>query len=399
MKVALVHDWLTGMRGGERCLEIFCELFPGADLFTLVHHKGSVSPTIEGRRVQTSFLQRVPGLAKRYRFALPLMPMAIESFDLTPYDLVLSSSHCVAKGAITRPDAVHLAYMHTPMRYIWDLWPQYFPASGKIKRALALPALTRLRMWDVSSATRVDEFAANSRFIQKRIKKFYGRESRVIHPPIETAFWQAAEYVGGDAYLMVSALVPSKGIELAVEAFNASGNRLQVVGVGPLMKKLRAMAGPNIELLGWIGAQELRDRYARCRAFVHTAIEDFGMAPLEAQAVGAPVVALGIGGSLETVVPINRPWDGSVDHTASLPPTGVFYYERSLPALNDAIETFERERDRFAPEQSRAFAARFDRQHFVDGIQDWVEAALRGARGQSQRVETIHPQSSAQQDA
>lgn len=387
MNVALVHDWLTGMRGGEKCLEVFCELFPEADLLTLLHIPGSVSPTIERHRIIPSLLQRLPGSFRWYRYYLPLMPTAIEALDLSAYDLVLSSSHCVAKGVITRPDALHVSYVHAPMRYVWDLWPQYFPPRGLLGR-LAIPlVLNYLRTWDSVSAHRVDHFMANSQFVARRIAKYYRREATVIHPPVDTAFFTPGR-TRSDYYLMVTALVPYKGVALAIEAFNALHRPLKIIGSGPLARKLRALAGSHIEFLGWRSNEELRQYYAACRAVVFPGQEDFGIVPLEANAAGRPVIALGQGGALETVVPANA----AQEPTALFPgggapysPTGVFFYQRSPEALRAAVQFFETHEALFCPETLRQHALQFDRAVFKQRIGEFLTMALTAHQGVAQR--------------
>jgi glycosyltransferase involved in cell wall biosynthesis len=371
MKTALVQDWLTGMRGGEKCLEVLCELFPDSDLFTIVHAPGSVSSVIENRQIITSFIQRLPASTRRYRSYLPLMPMAIEALDLNAYDLVISSSHCVAKGVIARPDAMHISYMHTPMRYVWDMWPQY--VRNPYLRFLLSPVLTYLRSWDASSSSRVDHFVANSTFVADRIRKYYRRDSTVIHPPVDTEFFNF-EGTAGDTYLVVSALVPYKSIDLAIRAFNELGRPLKVVGEGPLRKKLMALAGPNIEFTGWLPDEELRRCYASCRALVFPTLEDFGIVPLEANAAGRPVIALGRGGALDTVVPLNA-------SPGSAPATGVFFHEQSVEALQAAVRYFEDNEGAFHPELLRRHARAFDRSIFKQRIKKFINDTLESLNG------------------
>jgi glycosyltransferase involved in cell wall biosynthesis len=378
MNVALVHDWLTGMRGGEKCLEVFCELFPAADLFTLVHVPGSVSPTIERHPIRTSLLQRLPGSARRYRWYLPLMPTAIEAFDLSAYDLILSSSHCVAKGVIPRPNALHVAYMHTPMRYAWDLWPQYFPPSGPLSRYVVPLLLNYLRTWDTTSAQRVDRFLANSQFVAQRIAKYYRRRATVVYPPVDTEFFTPGGEPG-DYYLMVTALVPYKGVDLAIQAFNALRRPLKIIGSGPLAAHYSGLAGPHIELLGWRSNAELRQYYAACRAVIFPAQEDFGIVPLEANATGRPVIALGLGGALETVIPANdmqspgalRP---AADRGHS--PTGVLFAPRTPAALQEAVRFFEAHERLFCPQALRRHAQQFDRRLFTQRMQHLLTETL-----------------------
>ncbi len=384
MRVALVHDWLTGMRGGEKCLEVFCELFPEADLFTLLHVPGSVSPAIERRRIVTSAIDRLPLPRRTYRFCLPLMPAAVESLDLDGYDLVLSSSHCVAKGAIAPPGALHLSSVHTPMRYAWDLRALYFPPQRWTSRWLVPPLLARLRQWDVQSASRVDRFVANSRFVAARIARYYGRDAEVIHPPVDTRFFApdpTSASRGDDGfYLVVGALVPYKGVEIAVEAFNRLGRPLRVVGTGALRSRLEARAGSNVRFTGWLSDADLREHYARCRALVFPSIEDFGIVPLEANAMGRPVIALARGGALETVAPANDPRNPLLPAPANArrAPTGVLFPERTAESLAAAVRFFERHEGLFDPAALRRHALPYDRARFKRQIGESVARALSG---------------------
>ena len=268
VKVALVHDWLTGMRGGEKVLESLCDMFPSAPIFTLVHIRGSVSAKIESHPIRTSFLQRAPMVKKYYRNYLPLYPNAIERFDLSGYDLIVSSSHCVAKGVLPSPSAYHICYCHTPMRYIWSHYDDYFGnhRTGLLKR-LALPPIREyLCNWDFSSNQRVDQFAANSRNVAERIRKFYGRQSQVVYPPVDVDFYTPSGTDRGPFYLIVSALVPYKRLEVAIEAFNRNGKMLVIVGTGPEETRLRKLAAPNIQFSGRVEAHELRELYRKAAA-------------------------------------------------------------------------------------------------------------------------------------
>jgi glycosyltransferase involved in cell wall biosynthesis len=370
MKVALVHDWLTGMRGGERCLEVFCELFPDADLFTLLHVPGSVAPVIERRRVVTSFIQRLPDAAERYRSYLPLFPAAVSRFDLRGYDLILSSSHAVAKGVHVPPGALHVCYCFTPMRYVWDLYDEYFgTGAGVLTRAFMPPVAAALRRWDRRTAARVHHFAAISRFVADRIRRAYGRDADVIHPPVDVARFRIEESVG-DFYLVVSALTPYKRIDLAVGAANRLGRRLLVVGTGPEERRLRALAASTVQFLGWRDDAAVADLYARCRALIFPTLEDFGITPLEAMASGRPVIALGHGGALETVVP-----PGGED-----PPTGLLFERQTVDDLVRAIEELERTPGRFEPKALRRRAEAFDRPIFKERVRSYLEARLAGHR-------------------
>jgi glycosyltransferase involved in cell wall biosynthesis len=298
MRTAIVHYWLLNMRGGEKVVEALCRLLPDADIFTLFYDPERVSETIRKHRVQASFLQP---LRRAYRSLLPLMPMALESFDLRGYDLIISSESGPAKGVITSSNARHVCYCHTPMRYLWDLYPAYRNewTRSRWRRALMTPFANYLRLWDFASSTRVDEFVANSENVQQRIWKTYRRESRVVRPPVnvEAFCWRPSE----DYYLIVSELVPYKCVDAAVRAFNQNGRKLRIVGDGPEYKALRHAAAPNIEFCGRVADEDVRDLYARCRAFLMPGEEDFGITAVEALASGKPVIALGRGGALEIV--------------------------------------------------------------------------------------------------
>lgn len=304
MRTAIIHDWLTGMRGGEKVLESMIDTFPDADIFTLLWVKGSVSPKIENQRITTSFLQEYPLIKTKYRNYLPLFPLAIEGFNLDGYDLIISSSHCAAKGIIPPPHARHICYCHTPMRYIWNMYFDYFGKEGQRLSALYRTVSHHLRIWDLSSNTRVDEFVANSDHVARRIKRYYGRQSIVIYPPVDTDFYHPVpeRLMDEPYYLVVSALVPYKRIDLAIETFNKNGQKLVIIGEGPERGKLRKMAQKNIEFLGWETNEELRKWYSNCEALVFPGEEDFGIVPVETQACGRPVIAYARGGALETVV-------------------------------------------------------------------------------------------------
>jgi glycosyltransferase involved in cell wall biosynthesis len=359
------------MRGGERCLEVFCELFPDADLYTLLHVPGSVSPVIERRRIVTSFIQRLPDARRRYRHYLPLFPAAVGRFDLTGYDLVLSSSHAVAKGVRVSRGALHVCYCFTPMRYVWDLYDDYFGARAGLLARVAMPPLAAwLRRWDRRTAASVHHFVAISRFVAARIGRCYGREADVLYPPVDVARF-AIDENPGDHYLVVSALTPYKRVDLAVEAANRLGRRLLVVGSGPEEGRLRRLAGPTVTLLGWRDDAEVAGLYARCRALLFPAVEDFGITPLEAMAAGRPVIALGQGGALETVV-----GPGGAE-----PPTGLFFARQTVDDLVAAIRQLESGTPAFEPKALRRRAEAFDRPLFRERIERYLAGRLGAFHG------------------
>jgi glycosyltransferase involved in cell wall biosynthesis len=355
-RVALVHDWLTGMRGGEKVLEVLCELFPDADLYTLVHIPGRVSPAIERHRIVTSFLQKLPAIERRYRYYLPLMPRAIEQFDLSGYDRVISTSHCVAKGVIPGPRATHWSYCHTPMRYIWDQYPEYFgPGRASWMTRIAMRLVRPyLRRWDIATVPRVQHFIANSQNVRERIQRIYHRDADVIYPPVDYEFYsqRPAEYdqeTPPPFYLIVSALAPYKRIDLAVQAFNRWKQQLLIIGDGPELARLRAMAGPHVNFSGWLDAEPLRWHYAHCQALIFPGEEDFGIVPLEAMSAGRPVVAYRKGGALETVVEQK---------------TGLFFDHQTPDSLLEALQRLNSVR--FHPDTIRGHARQFSRQRCLE---------------------------------
>jgi glycosyltransferase involved in cell wall biosynthesis len=357
-----VHDWLTGMRGGEKVLEVLCETYPDADLLTLFHVRGSVSPAIERMRPRTSFLQNVPGIRRYYRYCLPLFPAAIEQFDLDQYDLIISTSHCAAKSVVKTGRARHLCYCFTPMRYAWDQFDAYFGEDrvGKLKSRLLRPVLRALSRWDAATAGRVDRYVAISQHVASRIRRYYNREAGVIYPPVDTDFYAPDESVAPENFLLiVSALVPYKRIDLAIEASRLSGTPLRIVGDGPERGALAARVaatGADVTFLGAVSDEEIRDLYRRASAVLLPGEEDFGIAPVEAQACGTPVIALGRGGALETVV------DGV---------TGLLVAEPTGEAFAEAIKrAAQLPFDRAA---IRAHAVTFDRAVFARAIQASIE--------------------------
>jgi glycosyltransferase involved in cell wall biosynthesis len=379
MKIALVHDWLTGMRGGEKVLEVFCELFPDAHLYTLLHNKGSLSSVIEDMDIRTSFIQKLPFVKKKYRHFLPIFPTAIERFDLREYDLVLSSSHCVAKGVVTSADTLHICYCFTPMRYIWDLYNLYFgkERAGMFTRLASSLVLNYLRKWDLASCSRVDKFVAISRYIAERIKKNYGRDSDLIYPPVDCSYFEPA-LSNKNFYLMVSPLAPNKRVDIAVEAFNTIGLPLIVIGSGQEEKKLEKMAGKNIKLMGWQSDEIVREHYANCKALIFPGVEDFGIVPLEAQACGKPVIAFGEGGALETIIPLDKRTENRNEQLGNA--TGLFFYEQTAESLANAVARFEDVQGQFNWQAIRRNAESFDRAIFKDRVRTYVDKEYREFR-------------------
>lgn len=386
MKIAIVHDWLTGMRGGEKCLEVFCELFPDAKIFTLLHDKGRLSEIIERMDIKTSFIQMLPFSKEKYRNYLPLFPTAIEQFDLRGFNLILSSSHCVAKGAIPPPGSFHISYCYTPMRYIWDMYHDYLREKGWFTKKMAPYVSSYLREWDVASSSRVDCFVAISEHVKKRIARYYGRDAEIIYPPVDTEFFKPSSEID-DYYLIVSAFVPYKRLDIAIEAFNRLGYPLKVIGTGPDEKRLRSIAkSPKIEFLGWQSKQSLKEYYSRCRALIFPGEEDFGITVLEAQAAGRPVIAYGRGGVLETIIPFNSSefgvrssessYSSLVAHhsiSSTEPPTGIFFDEQTPEALISAVRFFEKAIDFFDSAKIRDHVVAFDRTKFKEKIRKFIK--------------------------
>lgn len=373
MKVAVVHEWLDTYAGSERVLEQMLKAYPSADLFTVVDFlKDDERGFVLGKRARTTFIQRLPGARKHFRSYLPLMPLAVEQLDLSGYDLVLSSSHAVAKGVITGPDQVHVSYVHSPIRYAWDMQHQYLNESGLargFKGAVARLVLHYMRLWDLRTANGVDAFIANSAFIARRIRKVYRREAQVIFPPVDLDRFQLHEHKE-DFYLAASRMVPYKKMPLIAEAFaKMPGKRLVMIGDGPEIDRVRAVAGPNVSVLGYQGTEVLADHMRRARAFVFAAEEDFGIMPVEVQACGTPVIAFGRGGATETVL------------TEGPHRTGLFFGEQTVAALVDAVTRFESQAP-CSPADCRANAERFSVAAFHAALKDAV-ARARQAAGQT----------------
>jgi len=381
LRVAFVHYWLIAHRGGERVLEALGEIFPQADIFTLVYDPERTSPAIRRHHIQTSFIQKLPFGPSHHRAFLPLYPLALENFDLRGYDLVISSESGPAKGVITDPETCHICYCHTPMRYLWNQYHDYRAGAGALTRLVMPLAAHRLRQWDLATASRVDHFVANSKNTARRIRKYYGREAEVIYPPVDIERFAPG---GGEAsrggedtaatapyYLVVSELVPYKRIDLAVEAFNRLGRRLIVVGDGPELRRCQKLAGRNVEFMGRVEDDRLARLYAGCRAFIFPGEEDFGIAPVEAQACGRPVIAYGKGGALETVIAPNGengPEPGQC--------TGLFFASQTVEALVEAVKHFELVENRFDPSFVRRHAEGFAAQRFTREITAFIAEKL-----------------------
>jgi glycosyltransferase involved in cell wall biosynthesis len=385
MKVAIIHYWLVGMRGGEKVIEALCEMYPQADIFTHVYVPEMVSDRIRKHRIVPTFINSLPRAARMYKTYLPLMPLALEQLDLRGYDLVISSESGPSKGIIPPPEALHVCYCHTPMRYIWNMYHDYRDGAGRITRLLMPPLSHYLRLWDVSSAARVDSFVANSATVAKRIHRYYAAKSVVIHPPVDTnGFSIAAPAELGDYYLMAGELVSYKRPDLAVRAFNEMKLRLVVIGGGEMLEDIRRLAGPTVTVMGSQPFDVLKQHYARCRALIFPGEEDFGMVPVEAMASGRPVVAFGQGGATETVA------DGV---------TGVFFAEQTVEAIISSVK-------RLAaldidPAKIAAHASQFGRDPFFTKMRAHIDrllaerasgpAATRGLHTQGRQEAALSP--------
>ncbi|WP_298704091.1 glycosyltransferase family 4 protein [uncultured Campylobacter sp.] len=362
MKKALIHDWFSTYAGAEKCVESFTNIWDDFEIYSLIDFlKGADRDKIlKGKHAHTSFIQKLPFAKDKYRNYLPLFPLAIEQFDLSGYDVVLSSSHAVAKGVLTHSNQLHIAYVHTPIRYAWDLYHQYLRESGLdcgLKGVLAKYFLHKIRLWDASTANRVDHYVANSRYIARRIKKTYGKPSDVIYPPVDVDKFTLRE-TKEEFYLTASRMVPYKKIDLIVEAFSQTDKKLLVIGDGPDMAKIKSKAGKNVELLGFASDETMADLMGRAKAFVFAAEEDFGITPVEAQACGTPVICFGRGGARETVI------DGE---------SGLYFMEQNAKELLAAVAKFEQNYDKFEPVKIRENSLKFLRARFEAEIKSYVE--------------------------
>lgn len=360
MKVAIIHYWLVGMRGGEKVIEALCEMYPQADIFTHVYVPEMISDKIRRHKIIPTFINSLPRASKMYKTYLPLMPLALEQLDLRGYDLIISSESGPAKGIIAPPEAVHVCYCHTPMRYIWNMYHDYRQSAGWAARHVMPPLTHYLRMWDVSSAARVDSFVANSATVAGRIRRYYGADSVVIHPPVDVnAFSPAAPSEIGDYFLMVGELVSYKRPDLAVRAFNEMKLELIVIGGGEMLEEIRRLAGPTVKVLGSQPFDVLRQHYARCRALIFPGEEDFGMVPVEAMASGRPVIAYGRGGAIETI---------------SRGLTGIVFDKQTVEDISSAVRSLsEIEID---PEKIAAHARQFGRDRFFQKMRAHIDGLL-----------------------
>jgi glycosyltransferase involved in cell wall biosynthesis len=352
MKIAFVHEYLNQFGGAERMLQVLCSIFPNAPIYTLMYDRDATGGIFDGKEIRTSFLQKFP-FAKKHHYAFPLfMPMAIEQFDFSEFDVVLSISASFAKGIITKPSTRHICYCLTPTRFLWDNSQKFVDSFGypSIIKKLIPPFITYLRIWDREAAFRVDEFWSISNFVKERVKKYYNADSRVIYPPVNVAKFHISDKQG-DYYLMVGRLVSYKRFDLAIKVFNKLGHKLIIVGVGPEMKRLKRIAENNIKFLGLIFDEELAKQYAGCRALIFPQEEDFGIVPLEAMASGRPVIAFNGGGASETIIPGK---------------TGIFFNEQSEESLTEAIRSFNI--DKFSPRDCRLQAEKFDISRFKEAI-------------------------------
>ncbi len=361
MKKALVHDWFSVYAGAEKCVESFTNIWDDFDLFSLIDFLNDEDRQIilKGKRANTSFIQKLPKAKDRYRNYLPLFPLAIEQFDLSEYELILSSSHAVAKGVLTRPDQLHISYVYSPIRYAWDLYFQYINESGLdkgLKGFLARYFLHKIRLWDYSTANRVNHYIAISHYIAKRIEKTYGKKAEVVYPPVDTDAFKIADSTE-EYYITSSRMVPYKKIDLIVEAFSKTDKKLLVIGTGPDFEKIKNKATSNIDLLGFVETKKMIELTQKAKAFVFAAEEDFGIAPIEAQACGVPVIAYAKGGALETVIGNTN---GIIEHCH----TGILFKEQTVDSILKAIEIMEKNYEKFDKETIRKNALRFSRERF-----------------------------------
>ncbi len=361
MKVAIVHYWLVNMRGGEKVLEALCELYPQADIYTHVYDPKNISSTIKQHQIKTTFIQRLPRAIQWYQNYLPLMPIALRFLNLKKYDLVISSESGPAKGVRLNEDAMYVCYCHSPMRYVWDLFDEYYRSVGLFKKLMMLLCMKPLRIWDRWTSKRVNQFVANSTTVQKRIFDCYQRDSVVIHPPVDIDHFQIQQSMG-DYYLLFGQLIQYKRPDLAIEAFNQSGRKLVVIGQGGMLEALKKKAKPNIQFLGRLDDDQIRGYLASCKALIFPGLEDFGIVPVEVMACGRPVIAYGKGGVLDTVV------NGK---------TGIYFETQTAQALNDAIEHFEKSPNQFNPQAIREWTYKFSKEQFQSQFKELIGTLIK----------------------
>ena len=360
LKVAIVHFWLVQMCGAENVLEALCELYPQAEIFTHVYVPEAVSQTIRNHKVHTTFIQNLPKADKLYQSYLPLMPLALQQLDLRAFDLVISSESGPAKGVMVAPEARHICYCHSPMRYVWDMYPDYLASAGRFKRWLMPPLIHYLRMWDYCTAGGVDQFVANSHFVSSRIQRYYRRDAIVIAPPVNTHEFKPVQEIG-DFYLLFGRLVPYKRPDLVVQAFKETGRKLVVIGEGEMSAALKKQGADHIIFMGRQPFAVVQEYLAKCKALIFPGLEDFGIVPIEAMASGRPVIAYGRGGVLDSVI------DGQ---------TGLFFHEQSVEALNAALDVFEQSFENFDPVKIAHHAEQFSKERFKNEFMALVDGIL-----------------------
>lgn len=360
LKVAIVHYWLVNWRGGEKVLEALLLLFPRADIYAHVVDESVKDQHLFGKSVRTTFIQSLPGAVNHYQKYLPLMPLALEQLDLREYDLVISSESGPAKGVVTGPGTVHICYCHSPMRYVWDMYPDYLESSSFLTRLFMRPLIHYLKIWDRLSSDRVDHFIANSTFVAERIQKFYRRDAQVIHPPVDVSQFEVNEEKS-DFYLVFGQLTEYKRADLAVEAFLANGKKLIVIGEGEQYKRLKARETENVRILGRLSNEQCRVYLSEARALVFPGVEDFGMVPVEAMACGTPVIAYAVGGALETVK------EGV---------SGVLFHEQTVAALNECLQRFESSVEKLDMQATRLHAEAFSTERFLREIEKFLASKM-----------------------
>lgn len=372
MRVALVHDWLNGMRGGEQVLQALASIFPRAEIYTLFCDPDKISRELKNHQINTSFIQNLPRRRQYYRYFLPLFPLAVERFNFNDTNLVVSSSHCVAKGAVAGDGTLHICYCHSPMRYVWDRFDDYFPKDrlNPVKYKIIATLAKHLRKWDRESSGRVDLFIANSSFVRQRIENYYNRPANVIHPPVDTQYFTPGRSRNNGYFLVAGALVPYKRIDLVIEAFRGSGEELVVTGDGPDFSRLVNDAPENVKFTGWVDRETLRDYYRGCKALIFPGVEDFGIVPVEAQSCGKPVIAFAEGGINDTVI---GPSIEEIDRFEGFK-SGLFFKNQTAEDIRKALRAFPSLS--FDPGEIRRHTARFSRENFFAQMNELLTEAV-----------------------